>query len=111
MSCYFTHPWCIYKGPNDKLYNWRGGLNVATYSLTELCIVSSPHVVLSAAVFSQTELQHFEHKINKHEYFLKEAAMAKANIHLEGKVTQPSEFHQQLEQRVNEYALKVSFDK
>lgn len=61
-------------------------------------------------MFLQTELEHFEHKINKHEYFLKEAALAKANIHLQGKVTEAPEFRQQLEQRVEDYALKVSFD-
>lgn len=51
------------------------------------------------------ELGHFENKINKHEYFLKEAEMAKANSQIRRSET--PEFYDQLQERVAGYASKI----
>lgn len=58
----------------------------------------------------QTELQHFEKRINKHEHFEKEVAKSRATLQLKKKYVEHDlpESHTKLESKVKDLAAKVS---
>jgi len=69
-------------------------------------VVSSDSIVLWLV---QTELEHFEKRINKHEFFEKEAEMSRATLQLKKKYQENElpESHVKLESKAKDLGSKV----
>jgi len=80
-----------------------------TYLLTLKTYRSSDGNVFVAVVV-QTELEHFERRINKHEFFQKEAEMSRATLQLKKKYEDRDlpESHLKLESKAKSLGSKVS---
>ena len=67
-------------------------------------------MIINVWLTVQTELEHFERRINKHEFFEKEAEMSRAALQLKKKFEEQElpDSHVKLEGKVKDLAKKVS---
>jgi len=60
-------------------------------------------------LLGQTELEHFEQRVNKHEFFEKQAEVSRATLQLKKKYDEENlpESHTKLESKVKDLEVKV----